>query len=232
MKHRRICVAAGTLLAVGMAHAASYSVTPTVATDYDFRGVSQTDPIKQDGKPAFQIGGTYNFDNAVYVGAWGSNIDNSYSIGAYSKDGDNIEIDAFAGYTWGNASSSFAYDVGLYGYTYPGWSRDNTVEAYVGVSRSLFSAKLWFTPDYGATNKSGIYAELNANIPMGGVEGLTLLTHVGRAFGPAYNDPVDFSVGTGYNVGNLRFAVRYVDCTKGIPSRIVGSISTTLPWSD
>jgi uncharacterized protein (TIGR02001 family) len=233
MKHR-MAVAAGVLFAAGAAHAGSYSITPMIATDYDFRGVSQTDPLNQDGKPAFQVGGTYNFDNAVYVGAWGSNIDNSYSTPALGgKDGDNIEIDLFGGYAWGDASSSFAYDVGLYYYKYPGWSRDDTLEAYVGVTRSFYSAKLWYSPDVASSSRSGVYAELNANYPLGGVEGLTLVAHVGQSYGNAggYDGRVDFSIGTAYNIGNLRFAVRYVDSTKGIPSRLVGSLSTTLPWS-
>lgn len=229
----RIAVAVGALVAAGGAHAGSYSLTPMVATDYDFRGESLTDPIQQDGKVALQLGGTYTFDNAIYVGAWGSNIDNSFSdprVG--TKDGDNVEIDVFAGYSWGDSSSSFSYDVGLYGYTYPGWNRDNTVEAYVGVSRGIYSAKLWYSADVGATNRSGTYAELNANIPMGGIDNLTLLLHVGQAFGGAYNEPVDFSIGTGYNVDKLRFAVRYVDRTRGTPSRIIASLSTTFPWSN
>jgi uncharacterized protein (TIGR02001 family) len=211
-------------------NAGSYSVTPTIATDYDFRGVSQTDPVDQEGKPAFQVGGTYNFDPGLYVGAWGSNIDNS--IESLGIDGDNIEVDFFTGYAWGDASSSFAYDVGLNLYTYPGLSDWNTLEAYVGVSRNFYSAKLWYTPDQGTTNgKGGLYAELNANFPLGSVDGLTLVTHVGRTVGAAYDDAVDFSVGTAYNIGTLRFAIRYVDVTKGIPSRIVGSVSTTLPWN-
>jgi uncharacterized protein (TIGR02001 family) len=238
MMKYRIAVAAGALVATGVAHAGSYSLTPMVATDYDFRGVSQTDPVKQDGKVALQLGGTYNFDNAIYVGAWGSNIDNSYPSAAQGgtgggKDGDNVEIDVFAGYAWGDASSSFAYDVGLYAYTYPGWNSDNMAEAYVGVSRSIYSAKLWFSPDVASSSKSGVYGELNANIPMGGIDNLTLLLHVGQTFGSGYsgNKAVDFSVGTGYNVDKLRFAVRYVDRTKGTPSRIVASLATTFPWS-
>ena len=220
-------------MAAGVVHADSYSVTPTVATDYDFRGESLTDPVKKDGKAAFQLGGTYNFANDIYVGAWGSNIDNSFSTPSLTKDGDNVEIDVFAGYAWGDATSSFAYDVGLYAYTYPGWNRDNMAEAYVGVSRSVYSAKLWYSPDVASSSKGGAYAELSANIPMGGIDNLTLLLHVGQTFGGGYsgNKAVDFSVGTGYNIDQLRFALRYVDRTKGTPSRIVGSLSTTFPWS-
>jgi uncharacterized protein (TIGR02001 family) len=229
MKKYLIAMAMGALGVAGVAQAGSYSVTPTIATDYDFRGESLTDPVEQEGKPAFQVGGTYNFDPGLYVGAWGSNVDNSYG----TLDGDNFEVDFFTGYAWGDASSSFAYDVGLNLYTYPGISNWTTLEAYVGVSRNFYSAKLWYTPDQGTTNgKGGLYAELNANFPMGSVDGLALVTHVGRTVGAAYDDALDFSVGTAYNIGTLRFAVRYVDSTRaGIRSRIVGSVSTTLPWN-
>lgn len=228
MKKYAIAMAVGALSASGVVQAGSYSVTPTIATDYDFRGESMTDPIEQEGKPAFQVGGTYNFDPGLYVGAWGSNVDNSYG----TLDGDNIEVDFFTGYAWGDASSSFAYDVGLNLYTYPGLSDATTLEGFIGVSRNFYSAKLWYTPDYASSDKGGLYAELNANFPLGSVDGLTLVAHVGRTVGAAYDDATDFAVGTAYNIGTLRFAVRYVDSDRnGIRSRIVGSVSTTLPWN-
>lgn len=226
MTNYRIVAAAGLLCAAGAAHAGSYSFTPTIATDYDFRGFSQTDPIGQDGKPAFQLSGTYNFDGGFYLGAWGSNIDDSFGI----LDGDNIELDLYGGYAWGDASNSFAYDAGLNLYTYPGLSDGNTLEAFVGVSRSFYSAKLWYSPDVASSKNSGVYAEVNASYPMGG-NGMSLLAHVGQAFGEAYNESVDYSIGFGYDVGRLHFTVKLVDGTKAIQSRVIGTISTTLPWS-
>jgi uncharacterized protein (TIGR02001 family) len=232
MKKHVIAIAMGALSAAGVVQAGSYSITPTIATDYDFRGVSMTDPVKQEGKPAFQVGGTYNFDPGLYVGAWGSNVDNSFvAPDGSGLDGDNVEIDFFTGYAWGDASTDFAYDVGLNLYTYPGLSDFTTLEAFVGVSRNFYSAKLWYTPDHEVSDKGGLYAELNANFPLGNVDGLTLVAHVGRTVGAAYDDATDYSIGTAYNIGTLRFAVRYVDRDKGIRSRIVGSVSTTLPWN-
>jgi uncharacterized protein (TIGR02001 family) len=222
-----IATAAALLTAAGAAHAGRYSITPTIATDYDFRGTSLTDPLNQDGKPAFQAGGTYTFDTGIYLGAWGSNIDDSYD----ALDGDNIELDYYGGYAWGDASDSFAYDAGLNFYTYPGWSDANMLEAYIGVSRNFYSAKLWFSPDVHGSDKSGVYAELNATYPMGGT-GMSFLGHVGQAIGGAYDERVDYSLGVGYGVGRLRFAIRYVDGTKSISGRVIGSISTTLPWSE
>lgn len=220
-------IAAGLMLA-GAAHAGSYTVIPTIATDYDFRGFSQTDPVNQDGKPAFQVAGTYNFDGGAYVGAWGSNIDDS--IPAYGIDGDNVEIDLYAGYAWGDAANSFAYDAGINLYTYPGYSDANTVEAYVGVTRDIYSAKLWYSPDVASSSNSGFYAEVNANYPLG-KSGLTFLGHVGEAIGAAYNEPIDFSLGVGYSINRLQFTMKYVNGTKSIRGRLIGAVSTTLPWS-
>jgi uncharacterized protein (TIGR02001 family) len=228
MSTSRITIFTAVLLVAGIAHAGSYTITPTIATDYDFRGYSQTDPVNQDGKPAFQLGGTYNFDGGAYVGAWGSNIDDS--IEAYGIDGDNIEVDLYGGYAWGDAAKDFAYDVGINLYTYPGLSDANMVEAYVGVSRDIYSAKLWYSPDVASSNNSGFYAELNANYPMGS-SGLSLLAHVGDAIGAAYNEPVDFSIGVGYTVGRMQFTMKYVDGTRSIRGRVIGAVSTTLPWS-
>jgi len=225
MTHYRIAAIAGVLATAGAAHAGNYTLSPLIATDYDFRGVSRTDPVDQDGKPAFQLGATYDFDTGFYAGAWGSNVDNSFG----TLDGDNFEIDLYGGYTWGDARSSFAYDAGLNFYTYPGLSSWNTVEAYVGVSRETYSAKLWYSPDVASTSDSGFYAELNANFPMGGI-GAALLLHAGTAFGQAYGEPWDFSVGTGYTAGKMNFVIKYVDGTKSIHGRLIGSIGTTLPW--
>lgn len=225
MKHFRIATIAAALLCASAAQAGSYSLTPLIATDYDFRGFSRTDPLGQDGKPAFQLGGTYDFDSGFYAGAWGSNVDNSFG----ALDGDNFEIDFYGGYAWGDAASAFAYDVGVNLYTYPGLSSWNTVEGYVGVSRETYSAKLWYSPNVASSGNSGFYAELNANFPMGG-SGASLLLHAGQAFGQAYGEPWDFSFGTGYTVGKLDLAIKYVDGTKSVQGRLIGSVSATLPW--
>jgi uncharacterized protein (TIGR02001 family) len=227
MTNHRIAATAGALLVAGAAHAGSYSVTPMIATDYDFRGTSLTDPVNQDGKPAFQLGGTYTFDTGIYAGAWGSTIDNSDPP---TKDGDNIEVDFYGGYAWGDAANSFAYDVGINLYTFPGWSDGNTAEAYISASRSFYSAKLWYTPDYQSSKNSGIYAELNGSYPLGG-SGTSLLGHVGQAFGDAYDERVDYSLGFGYYMGELHFTLKLVDGTKNIRNRVIATISTTLPWA-
>jgi len=240
MRNRRIALAAGALLAAGAAHAGSYSLTSTIATDYDFRGISQTDPLDQDGKVAFQLGGSYSFDGGIYFGMWGSNVDDSYTTPSlYFRDGHNLQVDYYGGYGWGkDARNAFAYDAGLDIRTYSGWSAFDTVEGYVAVSRSFYSAKLSFTPNVAHTGTSSLYAELNASYPLGKA-GVSLLGHVGQTLGGAYDAPyitsqhdrTDYSLGAGYVFHHLNFAVKYVDGTKDIHGRVIGSVSTTLPWS-
>ena len=92
----RIAAGAALLAVAGVAGAGSFSVTPTIASDYDWRGFSQTDP-DQDGDVAFQLGGTYSFDNGFYVGAWGSNVD----FGASKPD-----FCALADFLWYSPSCS------------------------------------------------------------------------------------------------------------------------------
>ncbi len=186
MMKYRIAVAAGLLFAAGVAHADSYSVTPTIATDYDFRGESLTDPIEQgrQSRPSSLAAPTTS-TTPSYVGAWGSNIDNSYPGAAQRRHTARTATMSrsmfFGGYAWGDASSSFAYDVGLYAYTYPGWNRDNAVEAYAGVyPRHLLGQAVVLRRMYASSSKVVLYAELNANIPMGSVDNLTLVPHVGQ----------------------------------------------------
>lgn len=64
----------------------NFSATLTFATDYLFRGVSQT-----DNKPAVQGSFDYKHPIGAYLGIWGSNVDDYISRG-------NIELDVYGGY--------------------------------------------------------------------------------------------------------------------------------------
>lgn len=217
----RIAAGAALLAIAGAAHAGSFSVTPAIVSDYDFRGATQSDE-----DPAFQLGASYNFDSGFYVGAWGSTV-------KFPNPSDDIELDFFAGYA--GETESFGYDVGANYYTYPGWSDLNTVELYAGISKDWLSAKLWYSPDYASSDEDGFYLEASAAYPIAQVEGLSLLAHVGRSFGDAsgsFVKTLDYSVGVGYSIANIDFAVKYVDTNKSAwdADRVVATISTTLPW--
>src|SRR5688572_8944207 len=146
----RIAASAALLALAGAAHAGSFSVTPTITNDYDFRGVTQTD----EGF-AGQLGATYSFDSGFYVGAWGSNID-------WSGNDSGLEVDYYAGYA--GETESFGYDVGVVYYTYsgnPGISDLNTFEAYAGLSKDWLSGKLSISNDMLNTDEMAYYVEAN-----------------------------------------------------------------------
>lgn len=217
----RIAVAGALLAVAGAASAGSFSVTPTITTDYDFRGLTQTDE-----DPAFQLGATYAFDNGFYVGAWGSNVD-------FGPGDPNVEIDYFAGYAGGDAAESFGYDIGMNYYTYSGAGSLNTLEIYAGISKGFFSGKLWYSDDVSSTKNSGFYLEGNVAYPL--PQDFSLIGHVGYSFGDAWkpNEYVDWSAGVAKSFGKLSLNVKYVNSNDASFGRdtVIASISTTLPWA-
>jgi uncharacterized protein (TIGR02001 family) len=217
----RIAVSAALLAVAGAASAGSFSVTPTITSDYDWRGVSQSDE-----DPAFQLGATYALDSGFYVGAWGSNID-------WGPGDPNVEIDLYAGFAGGDAEESVGFDVGVLHYRYPGAKSANFTELYAGLSKGYFSAKLWYSWEFGGSDEDGLYLEGNATYPL--PQDFSLLAHVGYSDSNYYPDNyVDYSVGVGKAFGNIDLAVKYVN-SNDLPgagrNAIIGTISTTLPWA-
>jgi uncharacterized protein (TIGR02001 family) len=231
----RIAVAGALLAAAGAANAAGLTVTPTIATDYDFRGVSQTNANPDRGdvvpfEPAFQLGANYNFDNGLYAGVWGSNVAFSDGEGGELSKPD-FEIDYTVGFAGGDAKESFGYDVGATYYTYPSASSLNTVELFAGISKGYLSGKLWYSNDYQSSKDSGFYLEGNGAFPL--PMDLTLLTHVGVTDGDFVADSIiDYSVGVAKNFGNFSTNLKFVDGSDHYDGRFVLSVSTTLPWAE
>lgn len=221
--------AAAALLAVAGAANAEMSVSAGWVSDYDWRGISQS-----ENSGAFQLGGTYTFDSGFYAGLWGS------TLGPHAEQS---EIDVIAGFAGDLGSSGVGYDLGAVYYSYTDDSDANFVDLYAGLSYGMFSGKLSFSPnfagDYG--DDSGFYAEGNAAVPMG--NGFSFLAHVGYSFGDgvkayyAGDNYFDWSAGIGYDVGNFSTFVKYVDGSDVSPgsdeqARFVFGISTTLPWGN
>ena len=155
--------------------------TATLASDYVFRGLSQT-----NRKPAVQAGIEYDFADGVYVGAWGSSIswlsDTSVPTARVSS---NVELDFYFGYR-GKLSEDWGYDAGLYTYYYPGtypsgYTRANTTEIYGLLSYKFLALKyshaLTDTFGFADTKNSG-YVDLTANYEF--VPSWVLNAHVGH----------------------------------------------------
>jgi uncharacterized protein (TIGR02001 family) len=89
----------------------NFSATMTFATDYLFRGVSQT-----DNKSAAQGSFDYKHPIGAYIGIWGSNVDDYISKG-------NVELDVYGGYGR-ELFTNLNMDVSLIYYYYPGSGDD------------------------------------------------------------------------------------------------------------
>ena len=222
----RIAAAAALLAVAGAAHA-DMSVTAGLVSDYDWRGITQS-----EHGVAFQLGGTYSFDSGFYAGAWGS------TLGSHAEQ---AEIDVYAGFAGEFSNSGVGYDLGATYYTYTEDDDANFVELYAGLNYGVLSGKVSFAPDFAGDygDDTGFYVEGNAAVPMG--NGFSFLAHVGYSFGDgvevayAGDSYLDWSAGIGYDVGNFSTYLKYADGSDvatgaSNESRFLFGISTTLPW--
>lgn len=166
---------------------AGTSGSVALASDYPFRGVSQT-----NGGPALQAGIEHAADNGFYAGAWGSNVSWLSDLSAAGTPISNsLELDGSLGYR-GTFGSAVGIDAGALVYHYPGdypsgFNRPDTGEIYFGLSAGgglgmgVFSAKYSyaFTDLFGYADSDGSgYLDLGAKWEF--TPGWTLDAHGGR----------------------------------------------------
>jgi uncharacterized protein (TIGR02001 family) len=171
----RIAVAGALLAATTAAGAAEISATATLTSDYDWRGVTQT-----DGDWAFQLGLNYAGDYGVYMGVWGSNVKVS-DPDSYPTRPPSAEIDAYIGYSGGDPEESVGYDFGAIYYGYPNAGELNFPEVYAGINKGAFSLKGWYSWDFFNSGVSAWYADGNVTLPM--ANNFSFLAHVGYSGG-------------------------------------------------
>lgn len=164
--------------AAASAHTLSGNLT--LASDYRFRGFTQT-----AYKPSLQGGIDFSHTSGFYLGNWNSNVEQSLYRGA------SLEMDFYGGYKF--SAGPLNLDVGGIYYLYPsddtgGLGKVDHAELYLGAGWSLFSAKLY----YGLTNffglgdgapgdtKGNYYVDLAATYDLGG--GWTVSGHYGYQY--------------------------------------------------
>lgn len=104
----------------------------TIASDYRFRGVSQSDK-----EVAVQGGITLTHESGLYAGVWGSNLAGWGTFG-----GANMELDLIGGYKLPVADNA-TLDVGLVWYMYPGGADESDfAEPYVKLTGTTGPATL------------------------------------------------------------------------------------------
>jgi hypothetical protein len=193
----------------------------TIASDYRFRGISQT-----YRGPAIQGGIDYAHDSGFYVGNWNSNV----SSNVYSG-GSGIEMDFYGG--WKKAFGDFGLDVGFLYYYYPnaqfnsalGNKKFDNQEVYVGGSWKWISAKYsyavsdyfglnreqaaggyWVNQNTGAAlgdngnSKGTTYFDVTATYPVS--EKFSVIGHYGRLNVKHYSDLnySDYKLGATYDL--------------------------------
>jgi uncharacterized protein (TIGR02001 family) len=165
-----------------------------LASDYRFRGISQT----QNG-PAVQGGVDYAHSSGLYIGNWNSSVSSQlYTNGA------GVESDLYAGYKK-DIYKGLTIDVGSYNYFYPNATNGknpnfNTQELYAGLGYGPVAVKYSRSTSnyFGANNTAGTqyyqadvkqsFAPLAASL-----KDLNFVAHYGRTavanYGSAsYND--------------------------------------------
>ncbi|KZE11621.1 MULTISPECIES: TorF family putative porin [Sphingomonas] len=168
------------------------SGSATVASDYRFRGVSQTDK-----NVAVQGGITVAHESGVYIGTWGSNLAGWGTFG-----GANLELDLIAGYkhSFGDAT----VDAGVTWYTYPGgFDETDVVEFYGKVSGTAGPATLTAGVFYAPKQTSLSYVTASATplIPGDGRKEDNIYLS-GDAAAGVPNTPVTLKAHIGYSDGN------------------------------
>ncbi|MBZ9611180.1 TorF family putative porin [Rheinheimera maricola] len=188
----------------------------TFASDYAFRGISQTEEA-----PALQGGLSLSDESGFYVSVWGSNVD-------FLAEG-TLELDVMLGWS-GDLSDDWSTDVGIMRYGYPNAAIDgsNFWEIYGSLSYKDLTFGLAYSDDYYAN--AGNYIYLYANYSYAIAENITLDLHVGQN---EYDDSsasyLDWSVGVSTEIMGAGLSLAYVDTDiDGLylaDSRVIFSIS-------
>ncbi|MBU1374437.1 MAG: TorF family putative porin [Alphaproteobacteria bacterium] len=185
----------------GPAAAQELSFNVGAASDYVFRGVSQTDGNAQVFAGADLSMGDW------YAGVWASNVD--------FNDGTDAEFDVYGGYTTTLGIASLDFGVLYYAYVDPpAGPNPNYFElqakASVPVGPATLGGQLYFTPDYYGSGSDAWYYEVNGAYSP--TDAVTFSAALGReeiADGGSYTT---WNAGVGYALtDNLAVDLRYHD---------------------
>jgi len=135
-----LATAVASVLTSGIA-AADLTANATIASNYIWRGVSQTtDQAAGQGGIDFDIAG-------LYVGTWVSNVN-------FGAD-DGYEMDVYAG--WGFETDVIGIDLGVISYQYPVTPDFNFTEVYASGTISIVTVGVATTVDAAAGNDGGAF---------------------------------------------------------------------------
>ena len=200
--------------------AAEVSGNVSMTSDYRFRGISQTDT-----QPAIQGGFDVAYDNGVYIGMWGSNVEFS-SV--------SMELDYYVGYS-GSISEDISFDLGYIYYDYPGATAQDLgfgsidydyEEVYASISYKDFTLGAAYSDDYWleSGNFYYVYGDYSFALP----HDVSLDLHYG------YNDFENSSSDTGQDGGQAFLSGdedSYSDYSITLTKAFAG-VDVSLSWVD
>lgn len=175
------------------------SMTATLASDYIWRGQSQT-----AGQAAIQGSLDVAHESGLYAGVWGSNVDDEAFPG--NTSGADAEIDYYIGYGYG-FTDDISVDLQLAKYTYPQASAWNGYEVIPSITA------------YGFTlgHKYGVETGIHPTYTWVGYEyslpyELTVFATYGLTDQKAGGDDYkDWSLGIGKTILGLDVSLTYTD---------------------
>ena len=226
-------------LAQNTAPASAWTIggSAALASDYVFRGFSQTDE-----EPATQASITATHDSGFAASLWGSNVD--------FNDGDESSVEIDATLSYGFAAGPGTLTLGGIYYAYPGAdSRLNYdyLEGFIGYSFTLadtltINPQIFYSPDFFAGSGDAVYATAALSAPIPGIDGVSLTGSISRQwiedntrFGAP--DYTDWSAGLSYTASNkLGVSVKYHDtgisqdrCSSLCDKRVVAALTFSFP---
>lgn len=218
-----ICAATASLALGGTAYAQDVSFNVGVASDYVYRGVSQTDESPQ-------LFAGVDFGSGIfYAGAWASNVD--------FYDSTDAEIDVYAGIK--PTAGPVTFDLGAiyYGYLnepsgadYAFW--EFKAAASVPAGPATLGAAVFYSPEFFGGIGSAVYYEVNASVSP--AEKWTIGGAVGTQTFDVGAEYSTWNVGVGYAFNDsLSADLRYHDndlgCGTICDSRVTLSLKAVLP---
>ncbi len=213
---RVLATASALALSAGVAQAQDgpkLSYNLGVASDYVFRGVSQTNENAQVS------GGVDLTVGKVYAGTWASNVD--------FGDSTDAEIDLYAGYKPTIGKASLDLGVIYYGYAgAPSGADYGNVEfkaaGSIPAGKGSLGAAVFYSPDsFGAADEA-VYYELNGSYPV--VDKWSVSAALGRQTYSGSGDYTTWNVGAAYAINDkLTLDLRYHDTGEHTFGKLYGS---------
>ena len=217
MRWNVVLLVAGSLVAArGSAGAQGpgewFTGNVTVASDYAFRGISQT-----GSEPAIQGGMDLTHPSGVYVGGWGSSVNFGEDLTAGSRA--QLELDVYAGVRK-SIPKLADFDLGAVGYLYPGAAGSrhyDYAEVGLGASRTVGrvsgGASLKYSPNFFAGSGHALYYGGQLSVPVSFVKLSASAGHQSIEKNSAFGTPdyMDFGIGATVGWSGFDFSGRYLD---------------------